>query len=74
MSSTEDSHHSNRPNRRSDRSTGSVTTWGDPACGGNSAHVAEHLKSRAFQLCYNEWAPRLAVALVAFRDSFVVFF
>eukprot|EP00913_Durusdinium_trenchii_P031003 g29037.t1 len=42
---------------------GSVTTWGDPACGGNSAHVAEHLKSRAFQLCYNEWA------FTAFREG-----
>lgn len=36
---------------------GSVTTWGDPACGGNSSHVAAHLKSRAFQICYNEWVP-----------------
>lgn len=36
---------------------GSVTTWGDPACGGNSLHVAAHLKSRAFQICYNEWVP-----------------
>ena len=34
---------------------GSVTTWGDPACGGNSGLVTEELKSKAFQLCYNEW-------------------
>ena len=34
---------------------GSVTTWGDPACGGNSGLVNEELKSKAFQLCYNEW-------------------
>lgn len=42
---------------------GSVTTWGDPACGGNSLHVAAHLKSRAFQICYNEWA------FTAFREG-----
>ena len=35
---------------------GSVTTWGDPACGGHSGHVAEQLQSRAFQICHNEWA------------------
>lgn len=42
---------------------GSVTTWGDPACRGNSGLVTEELKSKAFQLCYNEWA------FTAFREG-----